>query len=131
STAGLRAPPDPDAPAGDPAANTERVSRAAPSTNDACFLTTSPPSNEATPAASAADEQCILPPPSGSPQYAQPPWPAAFRRSGKVSSVEGAGHDPEHEPTSEDRQHLAEVERWRAHRLARLRSPDGWLAVVG
>ena len=59
------------------------------------------------------------------------PGRAAFRRSGKVSSVEGAGHDPEHEPTSEDRQHLAEVERWRAHRLARLRSPDGWLAVVG
>ncbi len=34
-------------------------------------------------------------------------------------------------PVAMDEAHLEEVERWRAHRLARLQSTDGWLAVVG
>ena len=34
-------------------------------------------------------------------------------------------------PVAMDETHLEEVERWRAHRLARLQSADGWLAVVG
>ena len=29
------------------------------------------------------------------------------------------------------REHLEDVERWRAHRLARLTGPEGWLTVVG
>jgi len=31
----------------------------------------------------------------------------------------------------EREKHLAEVERWRSHRLARLTAPDGWLSIVG
>jgi uncharacterized protein (DUF1684 family) len=43
----------------------------------------------------------------------------------------GGGEPPQEEKPMTDSAYVAEVEQWRAQRMAGLREPDGWLSLVG